>query len=67
MAFALPVLSPLWRNSLRIWLATTLSIGILLWSGREQALGVALVMAVLFVNKTTSPPPAASASCWPGP
>ena len=56
MALELPTFSPLWRNSLRIWLATTLSIGILLWSGREQVLGVALVMAVLFVNENDFTP-----------
>ena len=31
MAAALPSLSPIWRNSLRIWLASTLTIGILFW------------------------------------
>lgn len=56
MAFALPSLSPLWRNSLRIWLASTLTIGILFWSGRDQVLGVALVMAVLFVNENDLTP-----------
>ena len=56
MAAALPSLSPLWRNSLRIWLASTLTIGILFWSGRDQVLGVALVMAVLFVNENDFTP-----------
>jgi len=56
MALALPQLSPLWRSSLRIWLATTLTIGILLWSGRSPVLGVALVMAVLFVNENDFTP-----------
>jgi hypothetical protein len=56
MAFALPVLSPLWRNSLRIWLAATLTIGIVLWSGRIQVLSLALVMAVLFVNENDFTP-----------
>jgi hypothetical protein len=56
MAFALPVLSPLWRNSLRIWLAATLTIGIVLWSGRIQALPLALVMVVLFVNENDFTP-----------
>ena len=48
--------SPLWRQSLRIWLATTLTIGILLWSGRSHVLGLALVMAVLFVNENDFTP-----------
>jgi hypothetical protein len=56
MAAALPSLSPLWRNSLRIWLATTLVIGILFWSGRSHVLGLALVMAVLFVNENDLTP-----------
>lgn len=49
-------LSPLWRNSLRIWLAATLTIGILLWSGRSSVLGLALVMVVLFVNENDFTP-----------
>jgi hypothetical protein len=56
MAIALPSLSPLWRNSLRIWLSTTLVIGIMLWTGRSQVLGLALVMAVLFVNENDLTP-----------
>lgn len=56
MAAALHSLSPLWRNSLRIWLASTLTIGILFWSGRDQVLGLALVMAVLFVNENDLTP-----------
>ena len=56
MAAALPSLSPLWRNSLRIWLASTLTIGILFWSGRNLLLGLALVMAVLFVNENDLTP-----------
>jgi hypothetical protein len=56
MVAALPSLSPLWRNSLRIWLASTLTIGILFWSGRDQVLGLALVMAVLFVNENDLTP-----------
>ena len=56
MAFALPALSPLWRNSLRIWLASTLAIGILFWSGRSHVLPLALVMAVLFVNENDLTP-----------
>jgi hypothetical protein len=56
MAAALPSLSPLWSNSLRIWLASTLVIGIMFWSGRNQLLGLALVMAVLFVNENDFTP-----------
>jgi uncharacterized membrane protein YccC len=56
MAAGSPSLSPLWRQSLRIWLATTLTIGILLWSGRGHVLGAALVMAVLFVNENDLTP-----------
>ena len=56
MAAALPSLSPIWRNSLRIWLASTLTIGILFWSGRNQLLPLALVMAVLFVNENDLTP-----------
>ena len=56
MAAALPSLSPIWRNSLRIWLASTLTIGILFWSGRDQVLPVALIMAVLCVNENDLTP-----------
>ena len=56
MAFALPALSPLWRNSLRIWLASSLSIGIMLWTGRSNVLWLALVMAVMFVNENDLTP-----------
>jgi hypothetical protein len=56
MALALPQLSPLWRSSLRIWLAATLTIGILLWSGRGQVLSVALVMVVMLVNENDLTP-----------
>lgn len=56
MAAGSPSLSPLWRQSLRIWLATTFTIGILLWSGRSHVLGAALVMAVLFVNENDLTP-----------
>ncbi|NDG74185.1 MAG: hypothetical protein EBX49_02360 [Synechococcaceae bacterium WB8_1B_136] len=56
MAIVLPTLSPLGRNSLRIWLAATLTIGIMLWTGRSQVLGLALVMAVLFVNENDFTP-----------
>ena len=50
MATALPALSPLWRNSLRTWLAATLTIGIMLWSGRSSVMLLGLLMAVLFIN-----------------
>jgi len=50
MANALPALSPLWRNSLRTWLAATLTIGIMLWSGRGSVMMLGLLMAVLFIN-----------------
>jgi hypothetical protein len=56
MTAGLPSPSPLWRQSLRIWLASTLTIGILQWSGRGQVLGAALVMAVLFVNENDLTP-----------
>ena len=56
MVIALPALSPLWRNSLRIWLASTLSIGIMLWAGRSNVLWLALVMAVMFVNENDLTP-----------
>jgi len=56
MAHALPSMSPLWRNSLRIWLATTLTTGIMLWTGRSQVLGLALIVAVLFVNENDFTP-----------
>lgn len=48
--------SPLLRNSLRIWLASTLAIGIFFWSGRSHVLPLALVMAVLFVNENDLTP-----------
>ena len=50
MATALPALSPLWRNSLRTWLAATLTIGIMLWSGRTSVMLLGLLVAVLFIN-----------------
>jgi uncharacterized membrane protein YgaE (UPF0421/DUF939 family) len=56
MAVPSPRLSPLWRNSLRIWLATTLVIGIMFWTGRSQVLGLALVIVVLFVNENDLTP-----------
>jgi hypothetical protein len=56
MAAALPTLSPLWRNSLRIWLAATLASGILFWSGRGQVVSVGLILAVMFVNENDLAP-----------
>ena len=50
MATALPSLSPLLRNSLRTWLAATLTIGVMLWSGRGSVMMLGLLMAVLFIN-----------------
>ena len=50
MTAALTALSPLWRNSLRTWLAATLTIGIMLWSGRSNVMMLGLLMAVLFIN-----------------
>ncbi|MBW0166702.1 MAG: hypothetical protein KXJ49_04325 [Vulcanococcus sp.] len=50
MTAALPALSPLWRNSLRTWLAASLTIGIMLWSGRSNVMMLGLLMAVLFIN-----------------
>ncbi|MBV2352613.1 hypothetical protein KUL97_12930 [Synechococcus sp. HK05] len=50
MAAALPALNPLWRNSLRTWLAASLTIGIMLWSGRSNVMMLGLLMAVLFIN-----------------
>ena len=50
MATALSALSPLWRNSLRTWLAATLTIGIMLWAGRSSVMMLGLLMAVLFIN-----------------
>lgn len=44
-------LSPLWRNALRLWLAATLTIGILHWCGQSDQLGWALVLAVFFINE----------------
>jgi len=51
MALALPQLHPIWRNALRIWLAATLTIGIMLWAGRGQVLSGALVLSVLLINE----------------
>lgn len=50
MAAALPALSPLLRNSLRTWLAATLTIGIMLWSGRSSVMLLGLLVAVVFIN-----------------
>lgn len=49
-------LSPLWRNALRLWLAATLSIGILQWFGQSAQLGWALVLAVIFINENDLSP-----------
>lgn len=46
----MPALNPLWRNSLRTWLAASLTIGIMLWSGRSNVMMLGLLMAVLFIN-----------------
>lgn len=45
-----PALSPLWRSSLRTWLAATLTIGILVWSGRAGVMLLGLLTAVVFIN-----------------
>jgi hypothetical protein len=37
-------LSPVWRHSLRLWLATSLSAGIMLWSRQDGTLFLALIM-----------------------
>lgn len=50
MANALPALSPLWRNSLRTWLAATLTIGIMLWTDRGGVMLLGLLLAVVFIN-----------------
>ncbi len=44
-------LTPLWRNSLRTWLAASLAIGVMLWAGRSGVLVLALAMAVVFINE----------------
>jgi len=49
-------LNPLWRNALRLWLAATLSIGILQWSGQSTQMGWALVLAVIFINENDLSP-----------
>ncbi|WP_438982918.1 hypothetical protein [Vulcanococcus sp.] len=51
MATTLPTLSPLWRNSLRTWLAACLAIGVMQWAGRGQVLVLALAMTVVFINE----------------
>jgi uncharacterized membrane protein YgaE (UPF0421/DUF939 family) len=56
MAAALPSLSPLWRNSLRTWLAATLTIGIMLWSGRSSVMMLGLLVMVVFINDTELTP-----------
>ena len=50
MANAMPALSPLWRNSLRTWLAATLTIGIMLWADRGNVMLLGLLMVVVFIN-----------------
>jgi hypothetical protein len=50
MANAMPALSPLWRNSLRTWLAATLTIGILVWADRSKVMLLGLLMVVVFIN-----------------
>ena len=45
-----PALSPLWRNSLRTWLAATLTIGIMVWSGRAGVMLLGLLVLVVFIN-----------------
>jgi uncharacterized membrane protein YgaE (UPF0421/DUF939 family) len=56
MAAALPSLSPLWRNSLRTWLAATLTIGIMLWAGRGSVMMLGLVVGVVFINENELTP-----------
>lgn len=50
MANSMPALSPLWRNSLRTWLAATLTIGIMLWADRGGVMLLGLLLAVVFIN-----------------
>ena len=50
MTKTLPTLNPLWRNSLRTWLAATLTIGIMLWADRGSVMLLGLLMAVVFIN-----------------
>ena len=50
MANSIPALSPLWRNSLRTWLAATLTIGIMLWADRGGVMLLGLLLAVVFIN-----------------
>ena len=50
MANALPALSPSLRNSLRTWLAATLTIGIMQWSGRSNVMMLGLLVTVVFIN-----------------
>lgn len=56
MSTALPDLSPLLRNSLRTWLAATLTIGIILWSGRSGVMLLGLLVAVVFINDNALTP-----------
>jgi uncharacterized membrane protein YgaE (UPF0421/DUF939 family) len=56
MANALAALSPIWRNSLRTWLAATLTIGIMLWSGRSSVMMLGLLVVVVFINDTELTP-----------
>ena len=56
MANALPALSPTLRNSLRTWLAATLTIGIMQWSGRSNVMMLGLLMTVLFINDNEPTP-----------
>jgi hypothetical protein len=56
MVASLPALSPLLRNSLRLWLAASLTIGIMLWSRQAASLFLALIMAITFVNENDSTP-----------
>lgn len=50
MSNGMPALSPLLRNSLRTWLAATLTIGILLWADRGNVMLLGLLMVVVFIN-----------------
>jgi hypothetical protein len=49
-------LSPVWRHSLRLWLATSLSAGIMLWSRQDGTLFLALIMAITFINENDRAP-----------
>jgi hypothetical protein len=56
MVASMPALSPLLRNSLRLWLAASLTIGIMLWSRQAASLFLALIMAITFINENDSTP-----------